>query len=424
MSQQPLVESPNTHSAVTGMMAWCGASARRLQQRLSSLGKRRGLLSLGLLNPLVLGLSLLLTWGFYLTVNLWLNGRVDSAYEQARIIDLDGVSSTGEAQRVYIEELGWLSGKDQIPWLDRHVERHGNQPLNKQVLGFIGSVASSSSENGRSSILYSQVTGRRRWSWLMTLHADSASTQEVVTTQLRFANASLERTLKSDKEDGAEKQQFLTQLVSRLTDSVHGPIRDLRRVNGSIQWIMVFLTILTAIVLVRRSFLLNHLSRWWTGQDDNAAGLPENRLSDAAKHVQAHSQASLPEAEQIGLLREEVQALHATADHDAYSGLAFMVGLMPSLGFIGTVWGMGAALAQADRLMSAPDQQQAIQAMTQELGYAFDTTLVGLVSAVALGIGVTCTRTKEWRLYDRCIEELRRRYLPAATQLQLDRGSA
>ena len=62
----------------------------------------------------------------------------------------------------------------------------------------------------------------------------------------------------------------------------------------------------------------------------------------------------------------------------SYSVLRYIAWAIPSLGFIGTVLGIGAALASAG--MASGD----IEVVTKPLGMAFDTTLIALIESVVL----------------------------------------
>ena len=62
----------------------------------------------------------------------------------------------------------------------------------------------------------------------------------------------------------------------------------------------------------------------------------------------------------------------------SYSLLRYIAWAIPSLGFIGTVLGIGAALAQAG--MAVED----IELVTKPLGMAFDTTLIALLESIVL----------------------------------------
>lgn len=81
-----------------------------------------------------------------------------------------------------------------------------------------------------------------------------------------------------------------------------------------------------------------------------------------------------------------------------YAYIDFAIYAMPSLGFIGTVIGIGQALGSADRVVRAADsaeQADAITAVTSVLGFAFDTTLVALVTTVIVMWVVARLRSEE-----------------------------
>jgi biopolymer transport protein ExbB/TolQ len=82
-----------------------------------------------------------------------------------------------------------------------------------------------------------------------------------------------------------------------------------------------------------------------------------------------------------------------------YRTIEFLISLLPSLGFVGTVIGMGDALLAADGLFSSRDKQQTITHITQQLGYAFDTTLIALIAALLAGVLVVICRIQENRVY-------------------------
>lgn len=63
-----------------------------------------------------------------------------------------------------------------------------------------------------------------------------------------------------------------------------------------------------------------------------------------------------------------------------------LIGMMPLLGFLGTIAGLLQALARLPDLFSATDRDTgALQAVIQGLATAFETTLVGLVGAALTG---------------------------------------
>lgn len=65
-----------------------------------------------------------------------------------------------------------------------------------------------------------------------------------------------------------------------------------------------------------------------------------------------------------------------------YKSIDRLVSLLPSLGFIGTIWGIGKALERFKDLADATKYSTTMEAVTQHLGYAFDTTLLALVMLI------------------------------------------
>ncbi|MEP3248363.1 MAG: MotA/TolQ/ExbB proton channel family protein [Sneathiella sp.] len=61
------------------------------------------------------------------------------------------------------------------------------------------------------------------------------------------------------------------------------------------------------------------------------------------------------------------------------SMIRYLIWAIPSIGFIGTVRGIGAALAQADEALAGD-----ISGMTNSLGVAFNSTLVALIISIGL----------------------------------------
>ncbi len=61
------------------------------------------------------------------------------------------------------------------------------------------------------------------------------------------------------------------------------------------------------------------------------------------------------------------------------SMIRYLIWAIPSIGFIGTVRGIGAALAQADQALAGD-----ISGMTNSLGVAFNSTLVALIISIGL----------------------------------------
>ncbi len=89
-----------------------------------------------------------------------------------------------------------------------------------------------------------------------------------------------------------------------------------------------------------------------------------------------HSTGSIQDAASSIKERAEVAADELEAD---LSLIRYIVWAIPSVGFIGTVRGIGEALAQAQRALAGD-----ISGVTDALGLAFNSTLVALVLSLAL----------------------------------------
>jgi biopolymer transport protein ExbB/TolQ len=194
-----------------------------------------------------------------------------------------------------------------------------------------------------------------------------------------------------------------------------------RRINGSdalggIQYLTVFVAWLTLVTLTARmgSVVLNKrylegslsedifgsIARF-VGDPDIAAtvdkrlGLIENRMSSSSRRSQcppmefAFSGYSVFKAEELNYA--SVPAVVETRMNAFLERTAAELGmvryylwLIPSVGFIGTVIGIGLALLDASDILTDDlfAQQAAIQSMATKLGTAFDTTFVALVLAI------------------------------------------
>ena len=128
-----------------------------------------------------------------------------------------------------------------------------------------------------------------------------------------------------------------------------------------------------------------HLARWgnrsicWTiwGQSLRAA----ERSAVAAEAAKANAADAAVEA-----ARESGDIEQAELDSRGFN-LRYLIGALPALGFIGTVWGIADALMNVGGVLSAElaKQQSGIGAVALALSVAFDTTLVALLLALVGG---------------------------------------
>lgn len=165
-----------------------------------------------------------------------------------------------------------------------------------------------------------------------------------------------------EQEDYAqEKREFLEKLLDLMAANQAAPIHMISRLNGWIQVLTIYIGILVGILIFLRRRLILRL------ENDFPNGCKTNVLPSNQK-----------------------------VDDCIYKPLSYMISTLPSLGFIGTVLGMGTALLHANELFTTSDKQAAIGKMTQELGFAFDTTLIALVVAIVLGSVLIWSKTREY----------------------------
>lgn len=75
----------------------------------------------------------------------------------------------------------------------------------------------------------------------------------------------------------------------------------------------------------------------------------------------------------------------------AYNLVRFLAWMVPTLGFIGTVYGLGASLSEA----GDPSKSLDLQAVSRTLGVGFDTTMVALVESAILVFMIHLTQEME-----------------------------
>jgi biopolymer transport protein ExbB/TolQ len=98
-----------------------------------------------------------------------------------------------------------------------------------------------------------------------------------------------------------------------------------------------------------------------------------------------------------GLLSTEVQSAYERLDRD-YVLLNYLIWCIPSLGFLGTVTGISLAMLGSDGLLNAEGKEaqvSAIQDVSLQLSYAFDTTWLALVISIGLMFAMRLVRRHE-----------------------------
>ena len=102
--------------------------------------------------------------------------------------------------------------------------------------------------------------------------------------------------------------------------------------------------------------------------------------------------------EAVHILNYEIEEVRQDLE-SRYGMLKYFAWAVPSIGFIGTVIGIGNALGSAHNVIGQGgsfETKGAVQAITGQLGVAFDTTLVALVLSILLVFGIhVMTRIEE-----------------------------
>ncbi len=127
-----------------------------------------------------------------------------------------------------------------------------------------------------------------------------------------------------------------------------------------------------------------------------------------------HITGSVPEATETMMGRIEVAAEQQESE---LSMLRYLVWAIPSIGFIGTVRGIGLALRRADEAL-----QGDISGVTSALGTAFNSTLVALIISIVLMLLIHLLQGGQegliLRLQTYCREELLDRLFDRSTEPQ------
>lgn len=343
----------------------------------------------------------------YLGMNWYLTEQIIAAYQMGRLEQLEGARDKQELVERLIERK-WASPQLR-EWLLAESSISPGAPARVQILALFRSVATAQGDDVRwEAILREHATGRLRRSRLLpfVLQAETSSgaaVYDAIASSSRYWKDSLARSA-----NAREKQALIETLLGRLLEETRSPIRDLRRLNGSIQALTVFLAWFTLILLAWRWWLLRRIPASTTpplllvaedGPRFSNAHRTDGELLDVLHLLEANHAAGASRAELTMILQEELQRFLGSIEAKVYGVYEFLLGCLPSLGFIGTVYGMGKALLLADGLLSADDRQRTITLMTQELGFAFDTTLIALIASLLVGLAIAAVRQHEWRLY-------------------------
>lgn len=332
----------------------------------------------------------ILTLVLFSMTNLYLTWSVRTHYFNYKPEFLQSVSTIGDAKRE-LRLAGWVP-KD-LDASNQAIQKIQDRDFSSALYRWIEiEYLSSGMDKENEELGYNMqrlVLGNPR-GWIL-VSSDVASGSDV------FAQLYQQKPAIMSILDGqpVRKATFMA-MLDDLTRAVQQRVRLQKRINGMIQLVTVFVGLFTLTALVRRYLLITKLANQWLGSnlgrtmeattdDPQTAELKEivNRLK------------STSDADADALIRDEVGRLSRDTTDEIYDGYWFLAGIMPSLGFIGTVIGMSSSLMLADGLFVGGDRQLAIAQMTSELGLAFDTTLVALVLGIITSIPLAAMRSRE-----------------------------
>lgn len=371
--------------------------------------------------------AFLLTLVSYTMINTWMLNRIDRVYRTA---ELDWLAKAPSDERVELvcEQVRAKRSLSSHTLLQSVFQT--DIPASSQLLQLIEGIASDSDGvTARQTELQSAVTGDIRGMRWLTLSAQPVSGSELI-SRIERQDTTWKHKLASQKELAGDLREFLVGFSDLVIQEVRPSLRSLQRINGGIQWLTVFVTWLVLLAVAHRVVLLASLNArgWFVPRTTGArrgtipffAAMIQRRLKSPAKDSHRLSPTAattdvLGDHETDEAVRGTIPPLYDGAtqavqflenrhlpdllDRQVYGPLSFLLGLLPSLGFIGTVYGMGDALLSADGLFQAADKGAAISRITTHLGFAFDTTLVALLAGIVASAVVVWLRVWENQLW-------------------------
>ena len=372
------------------------------------------------------GLAVVSTMGLFFVVNLVLVVNVHSTFKSAKLTEVADAANVTEAVDRLVR-AGLLDSKDLElqAWVQHSLRNPDQRPAREQVLDLFDSVATISPEGKvrRAALLKGGSTGQMSgflsyFFWVGTTFPTGSDLFE----QLADAGdgKAWRLALKQDNLKD-EKRRFIIAYLNALLAKVQPALREVNRFNGRVKWLATFAAFLILWAVAGRLLLLLRVQSYWLGASREAASGWRARLrfyfmSQLPPLVPDEHEELLAIANQLAhsagasqaavLIRNRMKELQQSIESTVYATYSYGVGLLPSLGFIGTVWGLGGALLQANGLFSVADRQKTIGSITHELGIAFDTTLIALTASVITGLCIAALRLRERWLLDQIGLEL------------------
>lgn len=197
-----------------------------------------------------------------------------------------------------------------------------------------------------------------------------------------------------------EKRALIIHCIRMVQNQVNDEIRFMKRFSDSIQWLTILVSWILLCHLLSRYRHIQKVNRLCHKQDWYKAMFQYLHLMSYTPY-QRFAAPTPPTPEMLEQARDIVE-------NKIYNSYQFFLNTIPSLGFIGTVLGMGKALLKSDLLFGAQnlqERQQAISNITLELGFAFDTTFVALVAGIIVGAVFLACQRLEWQVMFKVTEQ-------------------
>ena len=373
-----------------------------------------------------------LTVVFYIVVNWWLGSRVDGAFEDARVPAVAAAPSPEVAAERAVGMAAAPRDLAEAGYVRNAFRGHSSATAAEQLRRLAAGMTGGDAPVGTVAVIEEHLTGRRSgWPGLWA-DAEVPSGGNFAAA-LAVADPAWERKVAQAQADRADAAaDFLADYFDVVVREVRPALRSYARINGPIQWVTVVAFWLTVVLALRRLGVVRRLRGASPLGVTRAAAVLGGRVAPRVRRAGGAAATRLP-AWTARLPRPTLPAavppgpavapaafaagdVRVTLDREVYGPMSHLVALLPSLGFVGTVLGMGEALLRADGLFSAEDKTAAIGEITRRLGLAFDTTLVGLVGGILAGGLVLLVRLREDAFW--------RRFTPPAGTPAADRAGA
>lgn len=359
--------------------------------------------------------AFVLTWLIFAGWNSVTAANIETTFATGQLQDFRKATSSTEAADRAVE-LKWADPKIRV-WLREVMKAPSEACTTRQqaVAIFQSAGPGGPTEAERLELLHAAATGQRKPglplpAWLARgfwFELKAPTGLELYDAQAKLQDRHWLRTVESTNPILVEeKKKFARCYLDAFAGEMNEPIREMRRLNGWVQWLTVFLALTVLIAVLRRWVLITRLT------------VSARRARAAVeKHGTLGPHAAVPATSEIGVIldrlgsgavtvpgaTEEVLRLRESADAAIYGLFASLSAAIPALGFLGTVIGMGEALLYADGLFSSQDKQRVVGQITQGLGLAFDATLVSLFCAPITVVIQALVRASEYHMFARWV---------------------